>query len=313
MYATILEELELSNGLSFLNIGSGSGYLSCLAACLLGESGLSHGIDVSRDVVTHSENCCKQWFDHLVSRRENGEENLPVVTKEGVHFVSGNCFNIDIERAISSCRYDRIYVGAGCPEARKEFFLSLLADDGILIASINEKNELIKVRRTHRHIYAESHISQVIFAPLIEPDPQEEVYELRPIPRERLNSVSSMASATTTEDGFLSLSSSPSSVITFSSSPSNTAPLMTLSPLPNRAQKKIILPPLLWAPSASRHRQFSRVFKEAVFSLLVAARHPRYYTAIVGPPANQIGVTKMCNPSRLPYTIWMYVISYASR
>ena len=55
MYVTILNELELSQGLSFLNIGSGSGYLSCLAACLLGDSGLSHGIDVSRQVVVHSE------------------------------------------------------------------------------------------------------------------------------------------------------------------------------------------------------------------------------------------------------------------
>lgn len=161
MYATVLEALEISEGMAFLNIGSGSGYLSCLAACLLGESGLSHGIDVSRAVVEHSEKCCKTWFNNLLQRREHGELNVPAVNPEGVSFVSGNCFNIDVERAVSSCRYDRIYVGAGCPEARKEFFLSLLADDGVMVASINEKSELIKIRRTHRNMYSESHISQV--------------------------------------------------------------------------------------------------------------------------------------------------------
>ena len=43
--------------------------------------------------------------------RESGEVDVPLISKEGVSFVTGNCFNIDIERAISSCRYDRIYVG----------------------------------------------------------------------------------------------------------------------------------------------------------------------------------------------------------
>ena len=55
MYATVLEQLELQPGHSFLNIGSGSGYFSCLVACMLGEGGLSHGIDINEDVVKHSQ------------------------------------------------------------------------------------------------------------------------------------------------------------------------------------------------------------------------------------------------------------------
>ena len=71
----------------------------------------------------------------------------------------------------------------GCPESRKEFFLSLLADEGIMVCSINEKNELIKIHRTYRHIFTETTISKVIFASLIEPEPEEEVYMLTPTPR----------------------------------------------------------------------------------------------------------------------------------
>jgi protein-L-isoaspartate O-methyltransferase len=61
MYATVLEALELEggSGLSFLNVGSGSGYLSCLAAALLGECGLSHGIDINPQLVKYSERSCK--------------------------------------------------------------------------------------------------------------------------------------------------------------------------------------------------------------------------------------------------------------
>ena len=79
MYATVLEQLELSPGLSFLNIGSGSGYLSCLASCLLGENGLSHGIDVNNDVVNHSIQACRLWFERIVNARENGQVEVTVM------------------------------------------------------------------------------------------------------------------------------------------------------------------------------------------------------------------------------------------
>jgi hypothetical protein len=38
MYVSVLTALDLQPGMAFLNVGSGSGYLSCLAACLLGKS-----------------------------------------------------------------------------------------------------------------------------------------------------------------------------------------------------------------------------------------------------------------------------------
>jgi hypothetical protein len=33
------------------------------------------------------------------------------IIREGVSFVEGNCFNIDVAASTACCRYDRIYIG----------------------------------------------------------------------------------------------------------------------------------------------------------------------------------------------------------
>lgn len=93
---------------------------------MLGENGLSHGIDVNENVVNHSRECCDRWFNSIINRRENLEEGIPKVSRKGVKFVCGNCFDIDIEASQLTCKYDRIYCGAGCPNDKKDFFASLL-------------------------------------------------------------------------------------------------------------------------------------------------------------------------------------------
>lgn len=50
----VMEGLELSPGLSFLNIGSGTGYFSTLAGLILGTSGISHGVEVHPAVVEYA-------------------------------------------------------------------------------------------------------------------------------------------------------------------------------------------------------------------------------------------------------------------
>lgn len=175
MYATVLEKLDIKQGHAFLNVGSGSGYLSCLVACLLGKNGLSHGIDVNEEVVNHSRECTLRWFDRhkqLVKEQENSNNNsnmeIPEILEEGISFVHGNCFNIDIDAAAQTCRYDRIYIGAGCPDDKKEFFYSLLAENGLMILPVNNKNVLLKVIRKSRSVFASEDISNVNFAPLLE-------------------------------------------------------------------------------------------------------------------------------------------------
>jgi hypothetical protein len=78
------------------------------------------------------------------------------------------------------------------------------------VASINERNELIKIRRRHRSVFSETHISHVLFAPLIEPDPIEaDGVDSDIVPHQYIPSRSSSINASTTDES--SLSSSPES------------------------------------------------------------------------------------------------------
>lgn len=169
MYVTVLSALDVRPGHAFLNIGSGSGYLSCLVACLLGEGGVSHGIDCNLDVVIHSVSCCDRWYKAILDTKykDKGSTTNPFISVEGVQFVTGNCFDLDLAVSDKQCKYDRIYIGGGCPKDRVKHFYSLLAEDGVLVAPFDDSNELVKIHRVCGDCYTTAHISHVNFAPLI--------------------------------------------------------------------------------------------------------------------------------------------------
>lgn len=69
MYASCLSELELKPSLSFLNVGSGSGYVSSIAACVLGAYGINHGIELNQSAVNHAKRCFNELRQKLDSER----------------------------------------------------------------------------------------------------------------------------------------------------------------------------------------------------------------------------------------------------
>lgn len=185
MYITVLKALELNAGKSFLNVGSGSGYLSCLAASLLGEEGVSHGVEISEGACQFSREKAKEWHAKLSSDRQAaGGDSSPssIISLDGISFVHANCFDLDVLNTVNTMKYDRIYVGAGCPESRKEFFLSMLADNGIMVVPINEKNQMLSIRKFYGRVYSLKPISNVNFAPLLDtavrPDEEALLHEL---------------------------------------------------------------------------------------------------------------------------------------
>jgi protein-L-isoaspartate O-methyltransferase len=129
MYAMCLEALQLQPGMSFLDVGSGCGHLTALAAVLVGTAGRSHGIDVRKDIVEFAEENVKRL-------REKCGVELPQL-----RFFVRNCFAPDPEEM----HYDRIHVGACCPTAKLEYLIGLLNPGGMLVTPYGDK--LIKATK----------------------------------------------------------------------------------------------------------------------------------------------------------------------
>lgn len=132
MYASSLETLEMEpgSGHAFLNVGSGTGYFSSLAAFLVGSSGTVHSIEVFPKVVKWS----KQRFAEfgavpLIPGMPHHGVNRDVLAKD-MKWVTGNALAIDVER---NCKYDRIYVGAQGVEDDIRHLMRLLKPGGIMV------------------------------------------------------------------------------------------------------------------------------------------------------------------------------------
>lgn len=131
VYARVLEGLLLEPGLSFLNIGSGTGYLSSMVGTILGSEGTNHGIELHGDVVRYAKLRLKH-FKKTLSFDESFFAD-PV-------FVEGNAFLMQPPKA----KYDRIYCGAAVPLS----FVDMIRDHflkvgGIIVAPIED--ELVQV------------------------------------------------------------------------------------------------------------------------------------------------------------------------
>ena len=123
------------------------------------------------------------------------------------------------------------------------YFFSLLSDDGILVLPVDERNELLKIRRVCGDTFSTKTLSNVHFAPLqeipaIEPDFDEGVTDP--------SSSSTTAGTSLTS----SLSSESSLMMTFDGVQRGPRSRSNSS-----SRGLVRLPPVLWGPYKSRHRQ----------------------------------------------------------
>ncbi|KAG6461045.1 hypothetical protein O3G_MSEX012385 [Manduca sexta] len=159
IYSEVMEGLELRPGLSFLNVGSGTGYLSTLAGLVLGSGGISHGIEVHPMVVEYATKKLGQFI-----------ENSPTLDEFDFcepRFYCGNGLCL----APLQAAYDRVYCGAGCPEEYQNYFKQLIKVGGVLVMPLNDN--LIQVRRMSENLWNSRNLLHVSFASLRMPTKEE--------------------------------------------------------------------------------------------------------------------------------------------
>lgn len=163
IYGSVLEsfELEANTSGSFLNAGSGSGYLTCLAASIMGPRSSYYCVEIHEDVVEHSTRAIESWK----------ERHPPARAISHIDAIHGNALEIDQEEGEASLGFDRIYIGAAIGTEHLSQFKKLLKPGGILVGPVED--ELIKVVRNHysggntNDEFSQYVISGVRFAPLI--------------------------------------------------------------------------------------------------------------------------------------------------
>ena len=114
-------------GLSFFNIGSGTGYLSSLVGLLLGPYGTNHGIDIFQEIIDYSNQKVEEFI-----RFSDGFD--PIKFCRPI-FMLGNleCFDMNYRK------YDRVYCGARVfDEEIRDSLKNLLTMKGILIYPYGE-------------------------------------------------------------------------------------------------------------------------------------------------------------------------------
>mmetsp|Transcript_38520 Transcript_38520/g.84544 ORF Transcript_38520/g.84544 Transcript_38520/m.84544 type:complete len:333 (-) Transcript_38520:280-1278(-) len=138
IYGAALEALELKQNstLSFLNIGSGTGYLSAIVAKILGPKSLNFGIEIHQDVIDHCHSSLKAWSS------SHGPTNA---ARSHPRIIRGNGLCISASVGESILGFDRIYIGAAIQRSNLLHISKLLSPGGILVGPVDDN--LVKVIR----------------------------------------------------------------------------------------------------------------------------------------------------------------------
>mmetsp|Transcript_61681 Transcript_61681/g.144681 ORF Transcript_61681/g.144681 Transcript_61681/m.144681 type:complete len:563 (-) Transcript_61681:141-1829(-) len=150
IYGKALESLmPLQPGMSFLNIGSGTGYFNCIVSEFTGLHAANHGVEIWPETVAHAK------------------ERTAALGKTTIQFTMGNIYQLNVNETM---RYDRIYIGA-CANSKSKYLYRLLEVGGVLIGPFQagHSQQLRRVvRQTETQFFVEV-LGSVQFACLVEP------------------------------------------------------------------------------------------------------------------------------------------------
>lgn len=153
IYAKVVDALMLKKGDTFLNVGSGTGYLSTIVGTRLGAGVVNHGIEIKEGAVMHAYKCLDKFITTSCAF-DATQFAIPM-------FVYGSGLDLDPEYR----KYDKIYIGADVPSEYKDFFCSMLKVKGILVMPYQD--QLVSIERKDEFEFDCNEILSVTFTPLI--------------------------------------------------------------------------------------------------------------------------------------------------
>uniref|UniRef100_A0A158Q7Y9 Protein-L-isoaspartate O-methyltransferase domain-containing protein 1 n=1 Tax=Elaeophora elaphi TaxID=1147741 RepID=A0A158Q7Y9_9BILA len=164
IYGNVLECLDLREGNSFLNVGSGTGYLSTVAGYLLGSSGTNHGVEIHPNIVEYARSLVVETL--RCPETQCYDWAIP-------EFACGNGLHLSPSHY---SKYDRVYCGAAVPPSHRRILWELLKIDGILVMPYED--QLLQVRRQAPNVFEVKIITSVSFSDFIPPTEEETSKEL---------------------------------------------------------------------------------------------------------------------------------------
>ncbi|KFD68733.1 hypothetical protein M514_03745 [Trichuris suis] len=123
IYAEVLKHLKLEPGDRFLNVGSGSGYFSCIAGILVANGGMNIGLEIKPDLVEYSKQC--------VSRMLKSCNSFRLLDFVPPQFYCGNLQNV--EEIFREKYFNKIYCGFELDIAATFLLSEFLRPNGILV------------------------------------------------------------------------------------------------------------------------------------------------------------------------------------
>jgi len=147
IYGSAMEALNLipDSSISFLNVGSGTGYISCIASEILGKNSLNYGVELHDDVIEHCKSSIAKWKTNTVEERNGISVFHFMDNTADIQIIKGNGLNILKSKGESIIGFDRIYIGAAVNKEDLANITKLLSPGGILVGPVDD--ELVKVVR----------------------------------------------------------------------------------------------------------------------------------------------------------------------
>jgi protein-L-isoaspartate O-methyltransferase len=173
--AMSLERLDLQSGCSFLDVGCGSAYVTAVAACMVGPSGVVHGIECLSSRLEAARNNLRLLKERLPP--EHVVKNLAVAgsVQTALSNIHLSLTNVLIPECTDGVLYDALYCDNSLSEEDLPAFLSLLKPQGRMVVVVEEEALLITRSGSDAHDFSRESLGKISgdFGELEDPTPWE--------------------------------------------------------------------------------------------------------------------------------------------